>query len=261
MGNPAKRSATPKRGKRGKGASSGGAAPAAALQLPPPPPPFLCLSRGSVYTPEPTTLDVTVTVPLQQLQNRAGVYDAVLRSVLHRLHGAPSSSSEDPAAVMHRTVVHVESITIHTDSARQASHTGDVQLRATVAAVLACVKHGLLFGVAESSTYTDTMVVRIRCEDPEGAVQQRNGNTKSKDEEGDAGTTLVTARCLEEEPVAVGQTVLVVSEPGTLRCLAIRPPRKAPGPFKLHVENGVAEILADWPEKKKGPRRDEAACT
>ncbi|EKF26615.1 hypothetical protein MOQ_009685 [Trypanosoma cruzi marinkellei] len=228
--------------------------------LPPPIPPFLCLCRGHVYAPQPLTVDVSIRVPLQQLRNREAVNDLVLRSVLHRPHAPPPSSSLDQDAVeqTHFCVVHVESIMIHTDSARQSEHTGEVQLRATVATVLARVEYGLLVGVAESRNFMDTMIVRLQGGTPVGSIQQHqhqqhqkqqhNGDEKrtSSLSNDDGGALLVTARCLDAEPVVAGQAVLIVSEPGTLRCLAIRPPiRPAVGPFKLHVENGEAEIRPD----------------
>nr|AAM70414.1 ICAM-L protein [Leishmania major]AAM70415.1 ICAM-L protein [Leishmania gerbilli] len=43
----------------------------------------------------------------------------------------------------------------------------------------------------------------------------------------------VTARCLEDEPIVPGQAVLLISEPAAMRCMGIRPPRAAPGPFYL----------------------------
>ncbi|CCW70480.1 unnamed protein product [Phytomonas sp. Hart1] len=50
----------------------------------------------------------------------------------------------------------------------------------------------------------------------------------------------VLVRRQTEEPVVAGQVVLVVVEPGCIRCTAIRPPRAAPGPFRL-----VASKLSD----------------
>ncbi|ESL10168.1 hypothetical protein TRSC58_02103 [Trypanosoma rangeli SC58] len=249
MGNPVRRSGAPKRAKK------------CVEKHPalPPPPPFLHLCRGHVYAPEPVTSDVFIRVPLQQLRNREAVNDVVLRSVLHRLHTTPSSSSHDLTATTHRCMVHVESIVIHADSARQTGYTGEVQLRATVAGMVARVGHGLLVGVAESSKFMETMVVCLQGGGPTGTRRQshddcNSGNADSHSGDngvGNHGPLLVTARCLEEEPVVVGQTVLLVSEPGTLRCLAIRPPRQAPGPFRLHVGKEDAEIQASWLAKKK----------
>ncbi|KAG5475441.1 hypothetical protein LSCM1_03559 [Leishmania martiniquensis] len=47
----------------------------------------------------------------------------------------------------------------------------------------------------------------------------------------------VTARCLEDEPIVPGQAVLLVSEPAAMRCIGIRPPRAAPGPFFFSGES------------------------
>ncbi|ESS66009.1 hypothetical protein TCDM_05489 [Trypanosoma cruzi Dm28c] len=218
--------------------------------LPPPIPPFLCLCRGYVYAPQPLTVDVSIRVPLQQLRNREAVNDLVLRSVLHRPHATPSSLDQDAAEKTYFYVVHVESILIHADSARQSEHTGDVQLCATTETVLARVEYGLLVGVAESRKFMDTMIVRLQGGTPVGGMQQHHhgdDNRTSSHSSDRGGALLVTARCLDAEPVVAGQAVLLVSEPGTLRCLAIRPPRPALGPFKLQVENGEAEIRPDWP--------------
>ncbi|GET89860.1 hypothetical protein, conserved [Leishmania tarentolae] len=59
----------------------------------------------------------------------------------------------------------------------------------------------------------------------------------------------VTARCLEDEPIVPGQAVLLISEPAAMRCIGIRPPRAAPGPFYFtektqppaQLSNGVSE--------------------
>ncbi|CBZ28312.1 conserved hypothetical protein [Leishmania mexicana MHOM/GT/2001/U1103] len=78
----------------------------------------------------------------------------------------------------------------------------------------------------------------------------------------------VTARCLEDEPIVPGQAVLLISEPAAMRCMGIRPPRAAPGPFYLtektpppaQFSSGEAE---DGPEArpKKRARKSRASAS
>ncbi|KAG5501556.1 hypothetical protein JKF63_03386 [Porcisia hertigi] len=76
----------------------------------------------------------------------------------------------------------------------------------------------------------------------------------------------VTARCLEDEPIIPGQTVLLISEPAAMRCIGIRPPRAAPGPFFFREKalplaqssNRVTEAGED-PMPKKRVRKSRAS--
>lgn len=138
-------------------------------------------------------------------------------------------------------VVHIDSIEPHADTVRQANARGDIQLNAMVTLTVAAVRHGVLFGCSEASIYEDCMSVTVPVEEKD--EEEENKARKRARSSSDAvphDTALqhrslrITVRCLPEEPVVGGQAVFVVSEPGgSIRCMAVRPPRKAPGPFKL----------------------------
>nr|CAJ2475932.1 unnamed protein product [Leishmania braziliensis] len=65
----------------------------------------------------------------------------------------------------------------------------------------------------------------------------------------------VTARCLEDESIVPGQAVLLISEPAAMRCIGIRPPRAAPGPFFF------TERTPPSAQSSSGAAADEAEAT
>ncbi|KAG8340113.1 hypothetical protein TRVL_09057 [Trypanosoma vivax] len=242
--------------------------------------PFLHLSRGYVYGPEKLVFSIQVTVPLQELQNRVAINDHVLRTVLFRplktllpqtdSATAKVATTSSSHSVEHwtadescRFLVYVESISVHTDSARQVSHKGDVQLNVTVLGVAANLRHGMMVGVVVSNRYVDTMEVRVSCEAPAGQQQhQHRKRRRARDddyaESDDTSKShiLVTARCRSEEPVVVGHVTFIVSEPGMLRCVPIRPPRPPLNAFKFQVGEYGPEIVIEGSERPERGERE-----
>lgn len=70
-----------------------------------------------------------------------------------------AASVEAPRAVYH--IVHIVSIEVHADTARQVNHRGDVQVNTLVTFFAAKLQHGLCIGVAEHSPYTKCMQIRL----------------------------------------------------------------------------------------------------
>lgn len=160
---------------------------------------------------------------------------------------SPLSSSSCPPADAY-VIAHIRDVEIHADTARQINPQGDVQVNVMTTLVAARVQHGLIAGVAEASPFASCMQVRLptvpfpaavtavsmnpAAVKLEGRSQEADPHLPSPSDEAAAARQLrVTARCFEDEPVVPGQAVLLVSEPAAMRCLAIRPPRDAPGPF------------------------------
>lgn len=195
-----------------------------------------------------------------------------------------SSSSSSPSAPTLSDVyviVHIKSAEVHADTARQINPQGDVQVNVMTTLVASRVQHGLIAGVAEASAFATCMQVRLPSVTVSAAVGVKDSGNVSdvvelesvkleSGEEGEEGeATLpthshklsmdrqlrVTARCLEDEPVVPGQAVLLVSEPAAMRCLAIRPPRDAPGPFFFSADTTVDPTGVAVTKRKRATRK------
>ncbi|KAK7197767.1 hypothetical protein NESM_000729300 [Novymonas esmeraldas] len=180
-----------------------------------------------------------------------------------QLSSTAAMSSSSSASAPPYVIVHLKSAEVHADTARQANPRGDVQVNVMTTLVAARLKHGICAGVAEVSPFAQCMQVRVptvavsaavaAAEDAAEAEATRlvlgaasHESTRGGDASAPSTTThecrtgvaedrqlRVTARCLEDEPVVAGHAVLLISEPAAMRCIAIRPPRAAPGPFSL----------------------------
>lgn len=198
---------------------------------------------------------------VRQSSNSSSItYDKKETSLLS-FHETTSSSNT-------YVVVHINSMEVHTDTVCQINARGDVRFNVTLSLVVAQLQHGMLAGVAENSPYSGCMQVHMRESTAHslndyqvaqnsvhgfdaklneskrsGKISHNNNDfdtanrhNHNKHESQDDSTVrlTITARCTEDEPVVAGQAVLVVSEPGvSLRCLAFRAPRCAPGPFQF----------------------------
>lgn len=197
---------------------------------------------------------------------------------------APAGASSSPSASADvYVIVHIKAVEVHADTARQVNPQGDVQVNVMTTLVAARVRHGLVAGVAETSAFATCMQVRIPTVAVSAAVASSDshpsttdGLTLESDSVEDAAQAAtapssvsgavplacqlrITARCLEDEPVVPGQSVLLVSEPAAMRCLAIRPPREAPGPFFFAEDTTTTAVAAGGHAKQhRASRKCEA---
>ncbi|CCW63637.1 unnamed protein product [Phytomonas sp. EM1] len=206
-------------------------------------------------------------------------------------------------------VVRISEIRALAETVQQANDRGDLLLDVSLTLGLARVQYGMLFGVAEMSTFENYLTVRVPLKrdldntdkvPSQCAVKKLRRLESSDDEEGDAHgerkwrksshgsgdpecdatnpepatregegglggrqepfcegmpSIEVLVRRQSEEPVVAGQVVLVVVEPGCIRCMGIRPPRAAPGPFRLvasKLSEETSERLAE--SKRRGKK-------
>ncbi|KPA84251.1 hypothetical protein ABB37_02291 [Leptomonas pyrrhocoris] len=288
-------------------------AAAALVRDVPDPAPFFSLGAAQFRDAIVVTKVVSVVLPLRHMRDRTILHEMVLKKLLHRsfepsaedLAQQPSQHDEtgtsklglssSPATDVY-VIVHIKSVEVHADTARQGNPQGDVQVNVMTTLVAAHVQHGLVAGVAERSPFATCMLVRLPNVAVSAAVASNEsasaadalnlasvtlegGNQRAKDDEEGKETSSpqplllpsnesgevpvdrqlrVTARCLEEEPVVPGQAVLLVSEPAAMRCLAVRPPRDAPGPFFFSEDTTVGPIgaaVAAAAGKRRRPSR------
>lgn len=221
---------------------------------------FFALQRGRIYHPVQITKVVSVTIPSQHLGTRGALGDVVLRRFLHKMYDMSSersgvcpnddvalatsnSSPEDPYVI-----VCVDAVEPHPDTSHQANPQGDVRLNVMVTFTVARVRYGILTGAAsEDGALSQCVRVSVPSSDPVDA----------------APTAILVAR-REDEPSINGQAVFLVSEPGSIRYVAVRPPRHAPRPFKMTRADGTVEVRVDCdddapPPAKKGRQQHREA--
>jgi hypothetical protein len=278
------------------------------------PAPFFSLGAAHFSDAIAVTKVISVVLPLRHLRDKTILHEMVLKKLLHRSfepsaedlaqqaqhdgHGrkeeeADASGLSLSAADMY-VIVHVKSVEVHADTARQVNPQGDVQVNVMTTLVAARVQHGLISGVAEPSPFASCMQVRlpsvpvsadVAAVESKAATDTMNldavrldgGSPEAEADSAalsagpsEAASSLterqlrVTARCLEDEPVVPGQAVLLVSEPAAMRCLAVRPPRDAPGTFFFAEDTtvgptGVAATATTTRRKRASPKNTEAA--
>ncbi|KPI89928.1 hypothetical protein ABL78_1000 [Leptomonas seymouri] len=276
---------------------------------------FFSLDTAQFCDAIAVTKVISVVLPLRHLRDRTILHEMVLKKLLHRSFepsaddlaqqqqqqheqevaetgvsgpSPPTAGPPSPPSPGVYTIVHITSVEVHADTARQVNPQGDVQVNVMTTLVAARLRHGLVAGVAEPSAFASCMQVRLPTVAVSAAVaaNEKRRDTDALtldsvrlddggqvvDEQEKASSPLlpsqsgevpvdrqlrVTARCLEDEPVMPGQAVLLVSEPAAIRCLAVRPPRDAPGPFFFAEDTTVepAGVAAATAKRKRTSRR------
>lgn len=210
------------------------------------PPLFFSLDRARFHHSMHLTRVVVVQLPVQHLRSKEAMHEYVLKKLLHKpyapsleekaqMASSSSSSSSSCPPTQPYTVVHISAMEPHADTVRQSNAKGDVHFSCMVTLTIAHVCHGVLFGRCEVSRYESCFEVIVPCEGEgeEGKAGEHTAEEPANPADAHGATLRITVRCLNDEPVVPGQAVFVVSEPGSIRCLAVRPPRAAPGPFRM----------------------------
>lgn len=174
-----------------------------------------------------TNQKLSLTLAEHELPNRKFLEAAVLRSTLHKYWDVACNDStrkrkRDNSIGSAQRVICVDNISLCSVDPISG---GRVSVSASADLTLADVNGGLTVGVAESLQYDGALLVSV----PSGHKSSTHDDNE---------TVRLLVRVGEAEVAQPGQSVLLISEAGSISCMGIRTPRDALGKFDISSDLG-----------------------